>query len=202
MKIFCIGRNYAEHASELGNEVPDEPVIFMKPDTALLKNNKPFYYPDFSNNIHFECELVLKIGKNAKRIQKGFELDYIKEIGLGIDFTARDIQEKCKEKRISWEIAKAFDSSAVIGEFYDFALFKDGNIHFELYKNEEPVQKGDSDLMIFDFAAIIQHVSKYFSLKMGDLIFTGTPKGVGPVSIGDQLKGILNDREAFSFSIK
>lgn len=204
MKIFCIGRNYVKHAEELGNDVPDEPMVFMKPPTSLLKDNKDFYYPDFSKNIHYEVELVLKIKKNGRHIQKQFAKDYYEEIGLGIDFTARDIQDKAKAKGHPWEKAKAFDFSAVLSEFISLeeALGPKGNVDFSLLKNDELVQKGDSNLMIFDFDTLITHLSEYFTFQTGDLIYTGTPAGVGPVKIGDQLKGYIGKKEMFSFQIK
>lgn len=203
MKILAIGRNYAEHAKELNNPVPSLPVVFLKPDTALLKDNKPFYYPDFSKDIHHEVELVLKVGKEGKNIQEKFAAKYIESIGLGIDFTARDIQAQQKEKGLPWEIAKGFDGSAPIGDFYpasDFPDFKD--IHFHLNKNGQLVQKGHTANLLFSFEYIISYLSSYFTLKKGDLIFTGTPAGVGPVAIGDHLEGFISDKKALDFYIK
>ena len=192
MKIICIGRNYAAHVLELNNDIPEHPVLFMKPPSALLINNKPFYYPEFSKNIHFELELVLKIGKNGRHIQPEFADEYIQEIGLGIDFTARDLQDQCKKKGHPWEIAKSFDHSAVLGQFVEakkLTQFKDLNFH--LTKNGEKVQEGNSKNMIFDFNYLICYISKYFKIQMGDYIFTGTPAGVGPIQIGDLLEGFL-----------
>lgn len=204
MKIFCIGRNYAEHAKELNNDIPTEPMVFMKPPTALLRENKDFYYPDFSKNIHFEVELVLKICKNGRHIQRQFAKDYYNEIGLGIDFTARDLQDKAKAKGHPWEKAKGFDHSAVLSEFVDLKSVVDenGNIDFSLIKNENIVQQGHSRNMIFDFDTLISHLSEYFTFQTGDLIYTGTPEGVGPVVIGDNLKGYIGEQQMFSCSIK
>lgn len=203
MKIFCIGRNYANHAKELGNDVPSEPMIFMKPPTALLINNKPFYHPDFSENIHFECELVLKIGKNGKNISERFAKSYIAEIGLGIDFTARDIQDKLKAKGHPWEIAKGFNGSAVISDFVPVENFEDlNNINFHLLKNGEKVQIGNTQDMIFNAAKLISHISKYFLIHQGDYIYTGTPEGVGKVEIGDVLEGFIEDKPFFQCTIK
>jgi len=203
MKIFCIGRNYIDHAKELGNDVPSEPLIFMKPPTALLINNKPFYHPDFSENIHFECEMVIKIGKNGKNIAERFAPSYIKEIGLGIDFTARDIQDKLKAKGHPWEIAKGFNGSAVIGDFVPIEKFKDvNNINFHLLKNGEQVQTGNTADMIFNAAKLISHISKYFLVHQGDYIYTGTPAGVGKIEIGDVLEGFLEGESNFVCTIK
>ena len=203
MKIFCIGRNYVDHAKELGNVVPKEPLIFMKPPTALLINNKPFYHPDFSENIHYECEIVLKIGKNGKNIAERFAPNYIKEIGLGIDFTARDIQQKLKEKGHPWEIAKGFNGSAVIGDFVPVEKFENlENINFHLTKNQEKVQTGNTKDMIFKFSKLISHLSKYFLIHQGDYIYTGTPAGVGKIEIGDRLEGFLENEKIFHCNIK
>ncbi len=204
MKIICIGRNYAAHAEELKNEIPDEPVFFMKPDSSLLKNNDPFYIPEWSKEIHHEIELVIKINRIGKNIEKRFAHRYFDEIGLGIDFTARDVQNKLKEKGLPWEKAKAFDQSAVLGgEFIDKTVFPDQqNISFKLKVNGNVVQNGNSALMIFCFEDIISHVSKYVTLKIGDLIYTGTPAGVGPIKIGDHLEGFLEDRKLMDFIIK
>jgi acylpyruvate hydrolase len=191
MKIICIGRNYVDHAKELNNPVPTEPVVFMKPPTALLLDERPFYYPEFTSDLHYELELVLKIGKNGRHIQPEFAESYIEEIGLGIDFTARDIQDRCKKNGHPWEIAKAFDHSAVIGGFISAAELDFNAISFELEKNKKIVQRGSSGDMIFSFAEIIVYVSKFFRLQMGDYIFTGTPAGVGSVQIGDCLEGFL-----------
>ena len=196
MKIICIGRNYAEHAKELNNPVPERPVVFMKPASALLVNRKPFYYPEFTNDIHYEAEIVLKIGKNGRHVQPEFAPDYISEIGLGIDFTARDLQSELKEKSQPWELAKGFDGSAVIGDFVSpDALPALSNIEFYLEKNGERVQHGFSKDMLFSFTDIICFVSQYFKLQMGDYIYTGTPAGVGPVAIGDRLQGYLVTRD-------
>lgn len=204
MKIICIGRNYVAHAKELNNEVPDEPVFFMKPDSALLRNNDPFYFPGWTNDVHHEIELVLKIKRLGKNIEKRFAHRYYDEIGLGIDFTARDVQQKLKEKGLPWEKAKAFDQSAVLGNtFIDKNEFPDlKNISFRLLKNGNLVQDGNSSLMIFDFDEIISQISRYITLKIGDLIYTGTPAGVGAVGIGDRLEGFLDERKLFDFEIK
>lgn len=204
MKIICIGRNYVEHAKELNNDIPEEPVFFMKPDSALLRNNEPFYIPNWTKEVHHEIELVIKINRLGKNIEKRFAHRYFDEIGLGIDFTARDVQNKLKEKGLPWEKAKAFDQSAVIGStFIDKAVFPEQeSILFSLNINGKPVQKGKSDLMIFGFEEIISHVSKYVTLKIGDLIYTGTPAGVGPVIIGDHLEGFLEDKKLLDFYIK
>lgn len=204
MKIICVGRNYVAHAQELNNEVPQEPVLFLKPDTALLRNNDPFYIPDWSNNLHHEVELIVKINRIGKNIEQQFAHRYYEEIGLGIDFTARDVQDRLKEKGLPWEKSKAFDHSAVIcREFVSIDSLPDRNaIHFNLDINGKTVQQGDSSLMIFPIDAIICQVSKYFTLKIGDLIYTGTPAGVGPVKIGDRLEGILEGKKMFDFMVK
>lgn len=203
MKIFCIGRNYLEHAKELQNEVPTTPVVFMKPPTALLKNNENFYLPDFSKEIHFELELVIKINKNGKCIDEKFASKYYDEIALGIDFTARDLQSELKSKGLPWEIAKAFDNSAAIGKFISLENFKEKNvIEFQLKKNDEIVQNGNSKNMIFTFDKIISFISTYFTLQKGDLIYTGTPAGVGQIKIGDKLSGILEGNENLDVLIR
>jgi 2-keto-4-pentenoate hydratase/2-oxohepta-3-ene-1,7-dioic acid hydratase in catechol pathway len=203
MKIIAIGRNYAEHIEELKNERPSAPVVFLKPDTALLKNNAPFYHPDFSENIHHEVELVLKISKEGKHIQKKFAHRYFEEIGIGIDFTARDLQDKCKAKGLPWEIAKAFNGSAPIGDFLEVSSFKDLNdINFHLLINGQEKQKGNTAMMLFDFGTIIEYVSKFFTLKKGDLIYTGTPAGVGKVNIGDRLEAFIEDKKMLDFEVK
>lgn len=195
MKIICIGRNYAEHAKELNNPVPDQPVVFMKPASALLVNRKPLYYPEFTKDLHYEAELVLKIGKNGRHIQPEFALDYIQEVGVGIDFTARDIQAQLKAKGQPWELAKGFDGSAVIGDFVDVAQLPGlSNIEFYLEKNGQRVQHGHTKDMLFSFEDILCFVSQYFKLQMGDLIYTGTPAGVGPVQVGDTLRGYIVTR--------
>ncbi|SDD55908.1 2-keto-4-pentenoate hydratase/2-oxohepta-3-ene-1,7-dioic acid hydratase (catechol pathway) [Algoriphagus faecimaris] len=203
MKIICIGRNYAEHIEELKNETPGNPVVFLKPDTALLKNGAAFYYPDFSKNIHHEAELVLKISKEGKYIQKEFAHRYYEEIGLGIDFTARDLQDQCKAKGLPWEIAKAFNGSAPIGDFLPVGDFEDlKNIDFHLNINGSVKQQGNTQMMLFDFATIIEYVSQFFTLKKGDLIYTGTPAGVGPVQIGDHLEGFIGTQKLLDFEVK
>jgi acylpyruvate hydrolase len=203
MKIICIGRNYVKHAQELQHEVPTEPVFFMKPDSALLKDNKPFFLPDFSSEIHHEIELVIRISRLGKNIDAKFAGRYYDEIGLGIDFTARDVQRHLIEKGLPWEKAKAFDSSAVLGKFLPKEEL--GNLDqvlFSLKRNGEVVQAGDSKLMIFPFDTIIEHVSKYVTLKIGDLIYTGTPAGVGPVAIGDRLEGFIGEKKMFDIQVK
>lgn len=201
MKIICIGRNYAEHAREMKAELPVEPVFFLKPDTALLKEGD-FYFPDFTKDLHHEIELVLKICKAGKHIEEQFAHKYYDEIGLGIDFTARDIQAKCKEKGLPWEKAKAFDNSAPLGKFIKKENLQFDNIHFELKINGESRQKGNSKDLIFSFDKIISYVSKFVSLKVGDLIYTGTPEGVGQVIVGDKLEGFLNGESFIKFNIK
>lgn len=203
MKIICIGRNYAAHIEELKNEKPGQPVVFLKPDTALIKGGAPFFYPDFSTNIHHEIELVLKISKEGKYIQPQFAHRYFEEIGLGIDFTARDLQDQCKAKGLPWEIAKAFNGSAPIGEFKSVAELGDlKNIDFHLKINGELKQIGNTSLMLFDFATIISYVSQFFTLKKGDLIYTGTPAGVGPVQIGDELIGFIGNEKMLHVEVK
>lgn len=203
MKIICIGRNYAEHAKELNNAVPEEPVFFMKPDTALVKDNQPFYYPDFSQNIHHEAEIVLKICKNGKQVEEKFAHKYYEELTIGIDFTARDIQDKCKQKSLPWEKAKAFDSSAPIGTFISKKDLADINsIQFHLDINGKKVQDGNTKDLLFTFDKIIAHVSKFVTLKIGDLIFTGTPEGVGAVKIGDKLEAYIGEKKLLAFEIK
>jgi 2-keto-4-pentenoate hydratase/2-oxohepta-3-ene-1,7-dioic acid hydratase in catechol pathway len=203
MKIICIGRNYVKHARELNNQIPEEPVFFLKPDTAIIIRNRPFFYPDFSSKIDYEVELVLKIKKNGRHILPEFAHTYYDEIGIGIDFTARDMQESLKTKGLPWEKAKAFDGSAPISSFVNISKFNDLNdIPFSLRKNGETVQLGNSGLMIFDFNTILVHISKYITIKMGDLIFTGTPAGVGPVAIGDRLEGFLGEEKMLKVDIK
>jgi len=203
MKIICIGRNYVEHINELKNEIPSDPVIFIKPDTALLRNNEDFYIPEFSNEVHYELEIVVRINKVGKYIDEQFASRYYQEIGLGIDFTARDLQIKLKAKGLPWEKAKAFDHSAAISpEFIDKKELDLKNVNFELYKNNEKVQSGNSSMMIYNIDQIISHISKYFTLKIGDLIFTGTPAGVGPVENGDILQGFLNNKKLLDFKIQ
>lgn len=202
MKILCVGRNYSEHAKELGNAVPENPVIFSKPDTALLKNGEPFYHPDFSNDIHHEIELVIKISKMGKKIDPKFAKNYYNEIALGIDFTARDLQTKLKEKGLPWELAKAFDGSAVIGDFTAIEGKDLSNLKFSLIKNGEMVQQGNSAQMIFSFDEIVSFVSQYFTLKVGDLIYTGTPAGVSKINIGDKLQGFIEGQSALTCEVK
>jgi 2-keto-4-pentenoate hydratase/2-oxohepta-3-ene-1,7-dioic acid hydratase in catechol pathway len=204
MKIICIGRNYVAHAKEFNESVPEEPIFFMKPDTALLRNNDPFYIPDWSNDVHHEIELVVKINRIGKNIEKRFAHRYYDEIGLGIDFTARDVQAELKKKGLPWEKAKAFDKSAVLStNFFSKAIFPDDEaIRFQLNINGKTVQESHSGLMIFSFDELISHISKYVTLKIGDLIYTGTPANVGPVKIGDRLEGFLEDKKMFDFEIK
>ena len=203
MKIICIGRNYIEHIEELGNEKPKEPVIFLKPDTAILPKKMPFIIPEFSDDVHHEVELVVKINRVGKHIDKKFAHKYYEEIGLGIDFTARDLQKKLKEKGLPWEKAKSFDGAAVLGKFVSKSNFEDlSNIDFSLKKNNEIVQEGNTSKMIHSIDDIISHVSQYFTLKIGDYIFTGTPSGVGRVSENDVLQGYIGDDEIFKIKVK
>ena len=203
MKILAIGRNYAEHIAELKNETPEEPVIFFKPDTAILKNNDPFYYPDYSRDIHHEIELILRISKEGKNIASQFASKYYDAIGLGIDFTARDLQTKAKNKGLPWTLAKGFNGSAPISEFLPIADFPDlNNINFKLLVNGQEKQAGNSSLMLNTFDDMIAYMSHFITLKKGDIIFTGTPKGVGPVQIGDRLEGFIEDKKLLDFEIK
>ena len=203
MKIICIGRNYAEHVKELGNEMPEEPVIFMKPKSALLQVHTPFYYPEFTNELHYECELVLRVCKNGKYIQERHASNYYNGITVGIDFTARDIQDEAKKKGLPWEKSKAFDNSAAVGKFIDITPdINKKNINFSLLKNGEAVQKGNSKDMIFNFDAIIANISNYFSLNIGDIIFTGTPAGVGECVVGDELEALMEDKVLLKFEVK
>lgn len=203
MKIFAIGQNYSEHNKELNSTNPTEPVVFMKPDTALLKNNKPFFIPDFSNELHYETELVIKFNRIGKNIEPRFAHRYYSEIGLGIDFTARDVQRRLKAEGKPWEISKAFDNSAVIGEFLPATDFPDmQNIDFSLNMNGKTVQNGNSKDMIFPINELIAYVSRFFTLKIGDLLFTGTPVGVGKVAINDKLQGFIGTHKMFDFNIK
>ena len=202
MKIICIGRNYAKHIEELANERPDNPVVFLKPDSAILPNKNPFFIPPFSNDIHSEVEVLIKINKVGKHIASKFAYKYYDEIGLGIDFTARDIQQKCKEKGLPWEKAKAFDGSAVIGNFYDKNEFDLENLSFQLLKNNEIVQKGNTQSMLWKIDELISYVSQYFTLKKGDIIFTGTPAGVGKVSENDVLIGNIEGLKSFQIKVK
>ncbi len=194
MKIICVGRNYIDHATELNNPIPSVPIFFLKPETALLRKNKPFFYPDFSKNIHFEVELVYRICRVGKNISERFAHRYYDAVGIGIDFTARDLQEQCKTNGLPWEIAKAFDNSAPIGnKFLDISEIDKNNISFKLVKNGNIVQQGNSSDMIFNIDQIISYVSKFVMLKIGDLIFSGTPAGVGSIEIGDILKAYINE---------
>ncbi|MCK5781788.1 MAG: fumarylacetoacetate hydrolase family protein [Flavobacteriales bacterium] len=203
MKIICIGRNYVDHIDELGNEIPKDPVVFLKPDTAILPKKMPFFIPEYSDNLQYEVELIVKINRVGKYIDKKFAHKYYDEIGLGIDFTARDLQQKLKEKGLPWEKAKAFDGSAVVGKFFHKSKFNDiSNIEFSLEKNGEVVQKGNSSLMINSIDELISHVSEFFTLKIGDLIFTGTPSGVSKVVENDELRGVVQGEEAFKVRIK
>ena len=203
MKILAIGRNYADHIAELKNEVPDEPVIFFKPDTALLKNNEPFYYPEYTNDVHYEAELLLRISREGKNIEKKFAHKYYDAIGLGIDFTARDLQAKAKAKGLPWTLAKGFNGSAPVSEFIPLEQFPDlHNISFRLDVNGDTRQKGNSSMMLNSFVDIIAYISKFITLKKGDIIFTGTPEGVGPVKIGDRLEGYVEDKKLLDFEVK
>jgi len=200
MKIICIGRNYAEHAKELNNAVSVSPVVFLKPKSSLLQGTT-FYYPEFTKDLHYECEVVVKICKNGKHIKEKFAKNYYQQITVGIDFTARDLQQQQKEKGLPWEIAKAFDGSAVVGKFIDIPADVQA-VNFSLHKNNLLVQEGHTKDMLFTIDYIIAYVSQFFSLHTGDLIFTGTPAGVGPVSIGDQLKGAIVQEPLFEIHIK
>lgn len=203
MKLICIGRNYTDHIKELENEKPTDPVVFLKPDTAILLKKQPFFIPDFSDDVHHEVEVLVKIKKVGKYIDKKFAPKYYDEIGLGIDFTARDLQAQLKAKGLPWEKAKAFDGAAVIGKWLPKTKFKDINtINFSLKRNDAIVQSGNTALMLWKIDELIEYVSKYFTLKIGDIIFTGTPAGVGKVFVDDQLKGYIEDEELFSIKIK
>ena len=203
MKIICIGRNYLDHAKELGNKIPTSPLFFLKPDTAIQPKGHPFFIPDFSNNIHFEVELVVKISKNGKNIDEKFSHKYYNEIGIGIDFTARDIQEECKKNGLPWERAKGFDGSAQISnEFINKELLILNDINFSLSLNNSIMQTGNSKNMIFSFDQIISYISKYYTLRAGDLIYTGTPSGVGKVERGDSLSCFLNSNEMLKVNVK
>ncbi len=203
MKLICIGRNYTEHIEELQNERPTDPVIFMKPDTAILLKKMPFFIPDFSKDVHYEVEVLVKINRVGKHIEKKFAHKYYDQIGLGIDFTARDLQKQLKEKGLPWEKAKAFDGSAVIGQWLPKTDFENLNaLNFTLTKNGTTVQEGNTANMLWKIDEIIEYVSKYFTLKIGDVIFTGTPSGVGPVTTGDILVGRLEKNQLFSITVK
>jgi len=203
MKIICIGRNYTKHIEELQNEKPKEPVLFLKPDSAILAKNQPFFIPPFSNDIHYEVEVLVKINKVGKYIDEKFAHKYYDEIGLGIDFTARDLQNQLKDKGLPWEKAKAFDGSAVIGEFFSKEKLGDLlDLNFTLQKNEEIVQNGNTKMMLWKVDELISYVSQFFTLKKGDIIFTGTPEGVGKVKENDVLIGIVSGEKAFEVKIK
>ncbi len=203
MKVIAVGRNYIDHAKELNNPIPDKPVIFMKPDTALLKDNKDFYYPEFSNDVHYEVELVIRICNEGKHVSPKFAHKYIDAIGLGIDFTARDIQAAHKEKGLPWELAKSFDHSAVISPLFPKEDFPElNNITFSLTKNGKTVQSGNTKDMIFNIESLIVFISKYITLRKGDLIYTGTPVGVGPIAIGDKFEGFIQNNPVFICHIK
>lgn len=203
MKIFAVGRNYVEHIEELNNERPEEPVIFSKPETALVRKGKPFFYPDFSEDIHFEVEILLLINRNGKHIDRRFAYKYFDQIGLGIDLTARDLQSKLKSKGLPWDLAKGFDGSAPISEFFPKEQFQDlNNLDFGLIQNGEERQAGNTSLMLFPFDHIISYVSRFFTLKKGDIIFTGTPKGVGPIAIGDKLEGVLDGKKVLEVNVR
>ena len=203
MKILAVGRNYAAHIEELNNERPESPVVFLKPDTAVLRNNDPFYYPDYSKDIHFEVEILLKICKHGKYIQEKHAPDYYQEIGIGIDFTARDLQQYAKEKGLPWALAKGFNDSAPISNFYPKDHFGDLNqLNFGLKVDGELRQQGNTSLMLYSFDQIIAYMSKFFTLKKGDIIFTGTPKGVGPIAVGNRLQAFIEDQILMDFEIK
>lgn len=202
MKIFCIGRNYAAHAAELKNEVPTQPVVFMKPPTALLLNDDPFYLPDFSEDVHYEGEIVLKVAKNGKYIQPSFARNYYKEMAYGIDFTARDLQQNLKEKGHPWEVAKGFDNSAAVSKFISLEDVDTHDITLKTYLNDEVVQDGNTSALLFSFDEIICYLSQFFTLQQGDLIFTGTPAGVGSVKVGDTLQGEINGIALLQCEIK
>ena len=202
MKIICIGRNYSDHIKELANEKPDDPVVFLKPDTSLVLKNQPFFIPPFSNDVHHEVEVLIRINRIGKHIQQKFAHKYYDQIGLGIDFTARDLQAKLKANGLPWEKAKAFDGSAVVGAFYPKEEFDIANLKFQLYQNETIVQDGNTNAMLWKIDELIAYVSQYFTLKKGDIIFTGTPAGVGKVFENDVLKGVIAGKEAFTIRVK
>ena len=203
MKIICIGRNYAEHVKELNNNRPDSPVIFLKPDTSIILKNQPFFIPDFSSEINYEVEIILKICKLGKHIENKYAHKYFNQIGLGIDFTARDTQNELKSNGLPWEKAKAFDGSALVGSWFDKTKFQDlRNLNFSLNKNGESVQIGNTSQMMWNFDELISEISKYFTLKIGDIIFTGTPSGVGKVNKGDNLEGFIEGKSSFVINVK
>jgi len=202
MKIICVGRNYGKHALELGNAIPKEPVLFMKPDSALMRQRDKFYIPDFSEDVHYEAEVVFRIDRIGKRIQSKFAPKYFTQISLGIDFTARDVQSELKSKGLPWEKAKAFDQSAVVGKWLDKKGFDLSDLDFELKKNGETVQKGNTSDMLFPIDDLIEHISGYFTLKIGDLIFSGTPEGVGKVESNDHLEGYISGRKVLDLQVR
>jgi 2-keto-4-pentenoate hydratase/2-oxohepta-3-ene-1,7-dioic acid hydratase in catechol pathway len=202
MKIICIGRNYAAHAAELGNEVAAEPVIFMKPDSAVFRQRDAFYIPDWTNDVHYELEVVVRINRLGKNIEAKFAPKYFAEFTVGIDFTARDVQSALKAKGLPWEKAKAFDQSAVLGDFLSVDDFDLNNLHFQLKKNGKLVQDGNTSLMLHNISQLIEHSSQYFTLKIGDLLFTGTPEGVGPVAPGDLLEGFIEGKKALNVKVR
>ena len=202
MKIICIGRNYGKHILELGNEKPDKPVIFMKPDSAILQKKQPFFIPQFTDNVHYEAEVIVRINRLGKSITAKFAHKYYNQVSLGIDFTARDLQEELKSKSLPWERAKAFDGSAVIGKWMDKEKYDLQNLNFTLSRNNETVQDGNTSDMLWQIDELIEEISKSFTLKIGDIIFTGTPAGVGKVEINDELKGSLEGEEVFSLRVK
>ena len=203
MKIICVGRNYVDHIKELNNEAPKDPVLFLKPDTSILLKKQPFFIPEFSNEVHHEVEILVKINRIGKHIDRKFAHKYYGEIGLGIDFTARDLQSKLKEKGLPWEKSKAFDGAAVVGKFLSKNDFKNvDNINFRLEKNDKVQQKGNTSLMLWKIDTLIEYISKYFTLKIGDIIFTGTPSGVAKVNPNDILKGFIEEKEIFSIKVK
>lgn len=202
MKIIAIGRNYVDHIKELDNDVPDSPVIFNKPETAILKDDADFYLPDFSQDVHHELEIIVKINKIGKNIEEKFAHKYYNEIGLGIDFTARDVQSELKSKGLPWELAKGFDGSAPISQFISIEGLDLQNLDFSLLLNDKPQQSGNTSLMIYSIDSIIAYVSKYFTLKVGDIIFTGTPKGVSKVNAGDRLEGFIGEQKLLDFYVK
>ncbi len=203
MKILAVGRNYAAHIEELNNERPEAPVVFFKPDTAVLRNNEPFYYPEFSNEVHFEVEIILKISKTGKHIQEKYASTYYRQIGIGVDFTARDLQQHAKKKGLPWALAKGFNNSAPISSFYPIDHFGDiHNLNFGLEIDGQVRQKGNTSKMLFSFDEIISYISRFFTLKKGDIVFTGTPEGVGPVNIGNRLSAFIEDQTLLDFEVK
>lgn len=203
MKIICVGRNYVDHAKELNNPVPEQPLIFMKPDTAVLRNNADFYYPEFSKDMHYECELVYRVSREGKHIQEKFATSYLDGVGLGIDFTARDLQRKAKEKGHPWTLAKCFNNSAPVSDFLPMSQFRDlADIKFSCAINDEVRQEGHTADMIFSIETLIAYISRFITIKKGDLIFTGTPKGVGPVQVGDHIAASLKGQQLLDFHVR